>query len=38
VIVHAQEFVPKTGSGDSADEKQGGPDSKMESRRQEALL
>jgi PAS domain S-box-containing protein len=39
VIVHAQEIVPKTGSGDDAGEKQGGPDSKMvESRRQEALL
>src|SRR5450759_4078806 len=38
MIVHAEELMPKTGSGDGAGEKQGGPDGVMEFRRQEALL
>src|ERR1035437_4344311 len=38
MIVHAKELMPKTGSGDGAGEKQGGPDGVMEFRRQETLL
>src|ERR1035437_7535706 len=36
--VHAKKFVPKTGSGDGAAEKQGSPDGVMEFRRQETLI
>jgi PAS domain S-box-containing protein len=38
MIVHAEESMPKTGSGDGAGEKQGGSDGIVESRRQETLL
>jgi len=38
MIVNAEELMPKTGSGDGAAEKQGGPDGVMEFRRQETLL
>jgi len=38
MIVHAKEFMPKTGSGNSAGEIQGGPDGVMEFQRQETLL
>ena len=38
MIVHAEEVVPETGSGDSAGEKRGGPDGIVEVRRQETLL
>jgi diguanylate cyclase (GGDEF)-like protein/PAS domain S-box-containing protein len=38
MIVHAEEFMPKTGSGDGAGEKQGGPDRIMEFQRQKTLL
>src|SRR5665811_1818489 len=38
MIVLAKELMPKTGSGDGAGEKQGGPDGVVEFRRQETLL
>jgi PAS domain-containing protein len=38
MIVHAEESMPKTGSGDGPGEKQGGPDGITEFRRQETLL
>ena len=38
MIVHAEEFTPKTGSSDGAGEKPAGPDGNIEFRRQETLL
>ena len=38
MIVHAEELMPNTGSNDGAGEKQGGPNSVLEFRRQETLL
>src|SRR5471030_2163344 len=38
MTVHAEEFVPKTGSGEGAGEMQADPDANMESGSQKALL